>query len=42
MTDYDIIYMVAIISVSVGALLALAVYKVDKNANRNDKHDNAS
>jgi len=40
MTSYDIIYMVAIISVVVSALLAVLVCLVDKDANRHDRQGN--
>lgn len=37
MTSYNIIYMVAIVSVVVSALLGYVVFLIDEDANRNDK-----
>ena len=38
MTDYSIIYMVAIFSISTCFVVALAIRLIDRNADRNDKH----
>ena len=35
--NWGIIFMVAIVSIVVSALIALAIYLIDKNANRHDK-----
>ena len=36
MTNYDIVYMVAIVSAVAGAIVAFVIYRVDKNANSKD------
>jgi hypothetical protein len=38
MTDYSIIYLVAIVSVLTCGVVAGALYFIDRNADRNDKH----
>ncbi len=37
MTYYSIIYMVGIVSLAVSAMIALAVYLIDRNADHKDK-----
>ena len=36
--NYSIILMVAVVGIVGSALLGLAVYRIDKNADRRDKH----
>ena len=37
--NYTIIVMVAVVAFVFSGLLAIAVYLIDKNANRRDKHN---
>lgn len=37
MRELDIIVVVAIVGLTASALMAIALYLIDKNANRNDK-----